>query len=155
MMKMTIRLTVYRVWDNLAELILSSKIVYVYNIGALYKICIVARGDSFIFKHKPSTKLMISLENIDETEETKDLSDVPKDQDFQKINTQVDKMTKKIIGIMKSQNYQIMKEDEYSIRQMNMSEVIEYATIVQIVILTILTIWQVISLKRTVNLTNN
>jgi hypothetical protein len=115
-------------------------------------ICIVARGDSFIFEKENFTKLMISLENIDETEEARDLSDVPLDKDFEIINTQVDKMTKKIIGIMKSQNYQITKEDEYSIRQVNNSEVIVYATIVQVVILAVLTIWQIISLKNVVKI---
>jgi hypothetical protein len=96
---------------------------------------------------------MISIENFEETGLALDLlKDVPKDQDFKRITEQVEKMSQKLFSIMKSQHYQIFKEDDFSKRQQANSEVIVYATVVQIAILMILTIWQFISLKNAVKI---
>jgi DNA-binding transcriptional regulator of glucitol operon len=49
---------------------------------------------------------------------------------------------------MKTQQYQIFKEDEFSERNLKNSSIIVYFTVIQIIILIILTIWQIASFKN-------
>jgi hypothetical protein len=93
-------------------------------------------------------KFAITLDLIEENSDIKDLSEVPKNKDFEKINTKVDKLHKKVMDVMKTQNYQIYKEDEFSQKQIEVSSMLIYMTAIQVIILIILTIWQVISFKN-------
>jgi hypothetical protein len=84
----------------------------------------------------------------DEIFAKEDLSKVPKSKDFEKINKKIEKVHKKVIDIMKTQHYQIFKEDEFSNRNLKNSSMIVYFTVVQMIILIVLTIWQVASFKN-------
>jgi len=77
-----------------------------------------------------------------------DLTNAPKTKDFEKINKKIEKVNKKVIDIMKTQHFQIFKEDEFSNRNLKNSSIIVYFTIIQIVILFVLTIWQIASFKN-------
>ena len=94
-------------------------------------------------------KLSISFASIeDEIFGKEDLSNAPKTKDFEKINKKIEKVHKKVIDIMKTQHFQIYKEDEFSNRNLKNSSIIVYFTIIQMVILIVLTIWQVVSFKN-------
>lgn len=92
--------------------------------------------------------MSITTEIIDSNTTELDTTVIPKDEDFAKITNQVNKIQKRIIDIMRSQQYQINKEDEYSIIQIDNTNIIVYMSITQIVIIIILTIWQIVSLKN-------
>ncbi len=110
--------------------------------------CVVPNPDSLVFKHRNTVKLSLTFISTEDELFEKDLTEVPKNKDFDKINKKIEKVHKKVIDIMKTQQYQIFKEDEFSIRNLNNSSIIVYFTIIQITILIILTIWQIVSFKN-------
>jgi hypothetical protein len=92
--------------------------------------------------------MSISLETIDETEDILDTTTIPKDQDFAKMTKVVNKVQKRVVDIMRSQQYQINKEDEYAKKQIENSNIIVYMTIAQATMVLLFTIWQIVSLKN-------
>lgn len=123
------------------------KVNMIIKESASYKVCVIPRKDGYIFEKSEIIKVAISFDIIDNKTE-KDVSGVVKNKDFDKINNKMAKIHKKIIDVMKTQNYQIMKEDDYSNKQNENSIIIVYGTVVQIGIILVLTIWQVSSLKN-------
>jgi hypothetical protein len=120
-----------------------------FNIkGSSYQICVTPNEDSFIFDKSDILKLSLVIQTIEEDQpKDVDLSNVPKNKDAEKLVKKLDKLQNKIIDIMRTQNYQIEREDEYSSRAVHNSSAIVYMTVIQIGILIVLTIWQIYSFK--------
>jgi hypothetical protein len=134
--------------DSLQGINPSGKVNFIISENASYSFCVSPRRDAKVFEHTEIIKLSITLDNIEENSEEKDFSNVPKNKDVEKINKRADKMHKHILDFMKTQNYQINKEEQFIERQNANSSVIIYMTAIQIIILFILTIWQVSSFKN-------
>ena len=113
--------------------------------------CVVPDPNSKFFQNIEIFKMSISMDTIEEYSEAKDFSNLPKNIDFDKINLKIDRLHKKTIDIMKTQNYQILKEGEFSQKQIENSSIVVYMTIIQVFILMVLTVWQVVSFKHIFN----
>jgi hypothetical protein len=132
--------------DSLQGINPSGKVNFIITENSSYSICVSPRETAKIFEHLEVLKLSITFEHIEEEE--RDLSKVPKNKDIEKINNKFDKIHKKIVDMMKTQHYQINKEEDFIERQNGNSQVIVYMTVVQIFILLMLSIWQVSSFKN-------
>lgn len=134
--------------DNLQGVNSNGKVNFIISENSSYSICVSPRSDAKVFEKLEVIKLSITLENIEENSEEKDFSNVPKNKDVEKINKKADKTHKHILDLMKTQNYQINKEQQFIERQNENSYIIIYMTGMQIIILLILTVWQISSLKK-------
>jgi hypothetical protein len=134
--------------DEFQGISTNSKVKFIIEKSAQYSICITANQDVRIFENKEVLKISVFLETIEEKSREIDLSNVPKSEDFKKINTKIDKVHSKVIDVLKSQHYQINKEEEFIDQQTENSNIIMYLTGIQICILLVLTIWQIISFKN-------
>jgi len=130
-----------------ANFIIQESKYIINSLGASYRICLIPNEESIIFKKRDSLKLSISFESTDNDLFPQDLSKVPKNTDFEKINKKIERVQKKVFEIMRLQKYQIFKEDEFSNRNLKNSSIIVYFTVIQIIILFALTIWQIYSFK--------
>jgi hypothetical protein len=134
--------------DEFQGISVNSKVKFIIEKSSPYSICITPNADARIFENKEVLKISVVLQTIEENTSEKDLTSIPKSKDFQKINTKIDKVHSKIIDVIRSQHYQISKEDDFIEQQMQNSNIIMYLTGVQIFILFILTLWQISSFKN-------
>lgn len=70
-----------------------------------------------------------------------------KTDDIKDIDSTLTNVHSKVIDIMRTQNYQMLREEDYSIKQVTNSKVLFYLTIAQIVLVVFFTLWQFFSLK--------
>jgi hypothetical protein len=70
-----------------------------------------------------------------------------KTDDIKDIDSTLTKVHSKVIDIMRTHNYQMLREEEYSKKQVSNSKVLLYLTIAQIVLVSFFTLWQFSSLK--------
>jgi hypothetical protein len=133
--------------DTLQGVNPNGKVNFIIKENGSYTICVIPRPDADVFTKMEYIKFSMTLDTHNELTELRDYSEHPKDKDFEKINAKVQKMQSKVIDIMKSQSYQIAKEDDFIERQNNNTNAILYLTVVQIIILVVLTIWQASTFK--------
>jgi hypothetical protein len=81
-------------------------------------------------------------------DEIEDPSKVVKNKDFEMVDKKVKKLMRKATDILKMQEYQMNTEDDFSQTQFQNSNKIVVMTIVQIVIVSVIGIWQIYSLRR-------
>lgn len=70
-----------------------------------------------------------------------------KTDDLKDIDSTLTNVHSKVIDIMRTQNYQILREEEYSNKQVTNSKVLLYLTLGQIILIIFFIIWQFSSLK--------
>jgi hypothetical protein len=71
-----------------------------------------------------------------------------KNKDFEAVDSKVRKMVYKANEISKMQEYQITTEDEFSQTQFSSSNRIVFMTIIQIIIISLIGLWQIYSLRK-------
>lgn len=69
-------------------------------------------------------------------------------EDIKLIDNNVSNIHSKVIDIMRTQNYQILREEDFTNKQIINSKVLLYLTIIQIFLVVIFTFWQASSLKK-------
>jgi len=120
-----------------------------YLKDSTYKFCINANPDSYLFEKMEKMKIKITLENYSDLKDM-DLyeKDNLKKDDIFEIDNSLAKVHSKVIDIMRTQNYQLSREDEFTNKQITNSKVLMYLTIIQIILIVFFTICQILSLKK-------
>ncbi len=128
---------------------LTKKFYWLYLKDSTYKFCINANPDSYLFEKMEKMKIKITLENYSDLKDM-DLyeKDNLKKDDIFEIDNSLAKVHSKVIDIMRTQNYQLSREDEFTNKQITNSKVLMYLTIIQIILIVFFTICQILSLKK-------
>ena len=140
-----------------------------FNLAGHYKVCVSSNDDDLFTKSsKLKFSLMIDTDQDEIAGKNKfiisqlllyifiynfikknlDQSKVVKNKDFEAVDSKVRKMVYKANEISKMQEYQITTEDEFSQTQFSCSNRIVFMTIIQIIIISLIGVWQIYSLRK-------
>lgn len=107
-----------------------------------------ANPESYLFDKMEKMKIKLAIESY---ADLKDLDanepEALKSDDIKDLDSTLTNVHSKVIDIMRTQNYQMLREEEYSNKQVTNSKVLLYLTIAQIVLIIFFTLWQFSSLK--------
>jgi hypothetical protein len=100
-----------------------------------------------VFEKSNNVRVSMSLETMEYIRED-DFVNQPRQKETEVIKKKIEGVQKKITDIMRIQKYQIDKEEDFSTNQIDNSSILVYLTIIQILVLLVLTIWQISSLRN-------
>ncbi len=122
----------------------------IFNIfeDSTYKFCINANPDSYLFNKFEFMKIKIYVESYADLAELDVKVESLKFDDIKQIDKKLSNVHSKVIDIMRTQNYQILREEEYSNKQISNSIILMYLTGVQILLVIVLIFYQTASLKN-------
>ena len=116
--------------------ILQTTHLNVILIDATYKLCVFANPESYLFEKLEKMKIKLAIESY------ADLADLDanepenlKTDDIKDLDSTLTNVHSKVIDIMRTQNYQMLREEDYSEKQVTNSKVLFYLTIAQIVLI--------------------
>ena len=95
-----------------------------------------------------NVKIKITIETYADISELDLQPDNLKTDDIKEIDQTLTNVHSKVIDIMRTQNYQILREEEFTNKQVTNSKVLMYLTVIQIILILFFTMWQFSSLKK-------
>lgn len=74
--------------------------------------------------------------------------DTLKANELNQIDKKITNIHSKVIDVMRTQNYQMVREEEFTTKQISNSKILMYLTAIQILLIICFTMWQVSSIKN-------
>ena len=126
---------------------LQGKVYFIIPKSMFYNICVKGNPDSYLFRKEKSVQISMSILTNDKFPPFFYENKIPKDKDFKKFTDLLDSMTSNTIDILKGQAVSMTMEEEFSDFQKISFHNLLIFTVIQIICIVILSVWQVYSIR--------